>query len=446
MEYEDIIGTTTGGGAACAHAGRASTCSATTMADRLAPLLLLFLLLESGGVKATLCSNDTTLRTKLDLMLAEYERQTIPARAQVQVVLTARHATLREGTATLRLLADLAMKWQDDRLSWNASDWDCDVAHVDAELIWLPDMVALTSGAISGTGGDPQKAQLASSGVVDWTMRLDISTPCALDLAEWPSDTQSCNIQFGSRNFNADYLNLTLGNVEKASFQLVAAAWNLVSTQAFSIIQEREYDTYSAVSWTVKLMRRAPAHRLVCQVVSTAIVLQIIAAAILSPASRPPLCASAALIATICHRNKTLSKHELNEKNRNKTFPNPTCPRGESDCNPPPNTETNQDIKQTLKICAYNVRTLASTERFLELTNALSNINWDILGLAEIRKMECKIKEYSVLIFCYIGETKGLHGVGFIIKEKYKNNITDFIGISERVALLQLKFECFSLQ
>ncbi|GBP66238.1 Craniofacial development protein 2 [Eumeta japonica] len=59
--------------------------------------------------------------------------------------------------------------------------------------------------------------------------------------------------------------------------------------------------------------------------------------------------------------------------------------------------------------------------------------------------MGCKIKEYSDLIFCYIGETKELHGVGFIIKKKYKNNITNFIGISERVALLQLKFECFFL-
>ncbi|GBP04929.1 RNA-directed DNA polymerase from mobile element jockey [Eumeta japonica] len=59
--------------------------------------------------------------------------------------------------------------------------------------------------------------------------------------------------------------------------------------------------------------------------------------------------------------------------------------------------------------------------------------------------MGCKIEEYSDLIFCYIGETKELHGVGFIIKKIYKNNITNFIGISERVALLQLKFECFSL-
>lgn len=35
--------------------------------------------------------------------------------------------------------------------------------------------------------------------------------------------------------------------------------------------------------------------------------------------------------------------------------------------------------------------------------------------------------------------------MGFLIKKKFKNNITNFIGISERIALLQVKFECFSL-
>lgn len=59
----------------------------------------------------------------------------------------------------------------------------------------------------------------------------------------------------------------------------------------------------------------------------------------------------------------------------------------------------NKNIKQTLKICTYNVRTLASTERFLELTNALKNIKWDIVGLAETRKMGCQIEEYSDIIF-----------------------------------------------
>ncbi|XP_050672807.1 craniofacial development protein 2-like [Leptidea sinapis] len=55
--------------------------------------------------------------------------------------------------------------------------------------------------------------------------------------------------------------------------------------------------------------------------------------------------------------------------------------------------------------------------------------------------MGCHIEEYPDYIFCCIGETKGLYGVGFLIKKAWKSNITNFTGISERVALLQLKFE-----
>ncbi|XP_022821436.1 uncharacterized protein LOC111352944 [Spodoptera litura] len=54
--------------------------------------------------------------------------------------------------------------------------------------------------------------------------------------------------------------------------------------------------------------------------------------------------------------------------------------------------------------------------------------------------MGCHIEEYSEHVLCYIGETKGLYGVGFLIKKAWKNNITNFTGISERVALLQMQF------
>lgn len=76
----------------------------------------------------------------------------------------------------------------------------------------------------------------------------------------------------------------------------------------------------------------------------------------------------------------------------------------------------------------------------LELQHALENINYDVLGLAEVRRIGNKIEEYDEHIFCYVGETIGLHGVGFLIKKKYKSNILNFTGISERVALLRMKF------
>lgn len=120
---------------------------------------------------------------------------------------------------------------------------------------------------------------------------------------------------------------------------------------------------------------------------------------------------------------------------------------GEKDHNPPVNinkiTETARTVKklqQTLKIGTFNVRSLATSKRFIELTYTLQKIKIDILGLAEVRRMGNAIEEYDDYIFCYIGETLGLYGVGFLIRKEHKNNIISFSALSERVALLKLKY------
>ncbi|XP_026499843.1 craniofacial development protein 2-like [Vanessa tameamea] len=44
-------------------------------------------------------------------------------------------------------------------------------------------------------------------------------------------------------------------------------------------------------------------------------------------------------------------------------------------------------------------------------------------------------------VMYYLGKTKGQLGVGFLVKKKYKANITTFIGISDRVCLLEITLE-----
>lgn len=61
----------------------------------------------------------------------------------------------------------------------------------------------------------------------------------------------------------------------------------------------------------------------------------------------------------------------------------------ENDHNPPARLEKTNGItqqpQQTLKIGALNVRSLATTNRFIEVTYMLQNIKIDILGLSEVR-------------------------------------------------------------
>lgn len=106
------------------------------------------------------------------------------------------------------------------------------------------------------------------------------------------------------------------------------------------------------------------------------------------------------------------------------------------DQNPPEKIETQTRDQNTLYIATYNVRTLSTYSRLLELTKCLKNISFDIFGLSETRKLGNTIEEHDEFILYYIGETPGLHGVGFIVKKYLKKFIKSFIGLSERVAVV----------
>lgn len=98
----------------------------------------------------------------------------------------------------------------------------------------------------------------------------------------------------------------------------------------------------------------------------------------------------------------------------------------------------NKITEQKLYILTYNVKTLSTYERLLDLNEALTNIKYDIIGLAETRRFGTKIEEYEQYILCHTGETPGLYGIGFLVNKRLKNNIESYIGLSERVGILNI--------
>lgn len=78
-------------------------------------------------------------------------------------------------------------------------------------------------------------------------------------------------------------------------------------------------------------------------------------------------------------------------------------------------------------------------ERLVELENALKYINWDIIGLSEIRREGEDTLERNSSVFSYFGKTSGSYGVGFLVSKKWKDNILEFKSYSERVAVLKFK-------
>lgn len=103
-------------------------------------------------------------------------------------------------------------------------------------------------------------------------------------------------------------------------------------------------------------------------------------------------------------------------------------------------TTKNHAKKRQLYLETFNARTLLSKDRLVELDEALTEIKWDVIGLAEIRRPseQLFIKENGNLFYHY-GKTKGQMGVGFYVHKRWRHKIQEVKAISERIAILKLQ-------
>lgn len=126
---------------------------------------------------------------------------------------------------------------------------------------------------------------------------------------------------------------------------------------------------------------------------------------------------------------------------------------GENDLNPPIqiDTQSHESLKNKSKsrqkkrmyICTLNTRTLRTEESLQELELAISNLKWDIIGISEMRREGEKIEERKDYVMYHKGENTGHRGIGFLVNIKHKKRITDFEGISDRIAILHMDLPSF---
>ncbi|KAI5722002.1 hypothetical protein M8J76_002173 [Diaphorina citri] len=77
-----------------------------------------------------------------------------------------------------------------------------------------------------------------------------------------------------------------------------------------------------------------------------------------------------------------------------------------------------------------------------ELENALREVQWDLIGLTEIRRNEeVTLERKNGYVLLHSSAERSMFGTGFIIKNKYRNNILNFIPVSKRIAILKVVFK-----
>lgn len=97
--------------------------------------------------------------------------------------------------------------------------------------------------------------------------------------------------------------------------------------------------------------------------------------------------------------------------------------------------------KARFYIATFNAQSLSSDSYMAEFEEALSKINYDVIGLSEIKRIGESTEERKDFIFYYYGITRKRATIGFVIKKKWKNNIKSIKAYSDRVALLIMEIK-----
>ena len=131
---------------------------------------------------------------------------------------------------------------------------------------------------------------------------------------------------------------------------------------------------------------------------------------------------------------------------------NSAVPVGSADLNQGPTTQSDlgRDCvlykqlppphKTVLNIATYNVRTLSEEIHLSSLEAEIKDINWDIIGISEMRRPGEKIQMLKSGHLLYnSGKEKKENGVGFLINKHLQSNIEKFIATSDRVASVTLR-------
>ncbi|KAL0832887.1 hypothetical protein ABMA28_001036 [Loxostege sticticalis] len=97
--------------------------------------------------------------------------------------------------------------------------------------------------------------------------------------------------------------------------------------------------------------------------------------------------------------------------------------------------------RRQLALVTYNVRTLRTDEKIVELEDEMSRLRWSIMGLSEVRREgeDTITLKSGNLLYYREGDQLSQGGVGFLVHRSLINNIITIGSVSSRVAYLILR-------
>ena len=110
---------------------------------------------------------------------------------------------------------NMIFTWTDEYLNWNTSDYGVEYLSVDKSTIWTPDVELYNAGSQPVVYDQTGVMKLYNNGEVLWIRPIRYQFSCKLNLRDFPYDSQTCTMLFGSWKFSKDSFDMRPFNDEE---------------------------------------------------------------------------------------------------------------------------------------------------------------------------------------------------------------------------------------
>lgn len=179
------------------------------------------------------------------------------------------HLDLDEMKSVLEVDGWMRLNWTDEYLSWDPAQYeDLRQIHFSPKEIWRPDIHLYNNADSSNMKHFGSTDFLVfNTGVVLWVPPAKFRAFCKVNLRQWPHDSQTCKLKFGSWTSHGDQIDLGLyhgmASVDRLNFYTANKEWTIDSSTAGR--NENKYESvpekYPDVTFTFQLSRSSPSYR-----------------------------------------------------------------------------------------------------------------------------------------------------------------------------------------
>ena len=172
--------------------------------------LLLLLLLFFLNITFGDCLSESEIR---DTIFVNYNKNSLPVIDDGNIILKygleiKNLVFFNQKSENIKLTIENTLQWQDDYLKWNISDNSPQYITIYNNSVWLPDLELYNAASKPEVFEKNPPIKIYNDGKVELIEHISYSFACKLDLTEFPYDTQTCNMIFGSWKYPKHILDI----------------------------------------------------------------------------------------------------------------------------------------------------------------------------------------------------------------------------------------------